>query len=331
MPFAGQDMLTTEPRWDYLLHYFGFKLPLLVLALVLVAVVLAARVWWRERERVTLRQRNAALVLAVAIAAPPTYAIVVRSVLYDGLRHVLFLVPVLVVVAALGAVALLRTGPLLARPRLVRPVALLLGLGGGALVARQVAAMRELHPHQYIYFNELIGGLPGAYGNYDTDYYGNSYKEGFVALAETLWRTERDRFLDTRYLVTGCIPDFVAVRYVEGNFAWIERASHGAEFYLGYTRSDCHERYLHRPELVRVERMGTLLLLVRDLRGAGEIEDEGVDEDGAGEDDPLEGPRVIRATVPDGRRPRPRRPTGTHGGTKPGPSPTARNPDEPVP
>lgn len=322
MPFAGEEMLTTEPRWDYLLHYFGLKLPLVVLALLGVAAVLVGLAWWRSRSRrapMGLRQRNVALVLAAAILAPPTYAVVVRSVLYDGLRHFLFLVPALVVVAGLGAVELPRV-----RPRFTLPVALVLALGGGGLVARQLAAMRELHPNQYIYFNELIGGLPGAYGNYDTDYYGNAYKEGFAALAEHLWRSDPERFVDSRYLVTGCIPDFIAIQYLQGNFAWVDKASQGAEFYLGYTRSECHERYARRPELLRVERMGTLLVLVRDLRGADELEDETLVEDLDG------GPRIIEATVPGGGRPRPRRPSAR---TKPtrSPPPSDLEPSEPSP
>lgn len=195
------------------------------------------------------------------------------------------------------------------------------------LVARPIAAMRELHPNEYIYFNELIGGLPGAYGNYDTDYYGNSYKEGFAALAQKLWHDERDRFLDTRYLVTGCIPDFVAVRYLDGNFAWVDKPSDGAELYLGYTRSDCHERYQQRPELLRVERMGTLLLIVRDLRG-GTVEDEGVD-DGSGEVDDADpdGPRTVRAPVVESKRPRPRRPSSRSDRRRADPpAPPAREP-----
>jgi hypothetical protein len=321
MPFAGEDMLTTEPRWDYLLHYFGLGLPLLVLALVLAAAALVIRSWWRHREQVSLHQRNVALVLAAAILAPPAYAIVVRSVLYDGLRHFLFIVAPLTVVAALAAVRL----PYV-RPRFARRVALALALGGGVLVTRQIAAMRELHPNQYIYFNELVGGLPGAYGRYDTDYYGNSYKEAFAALAERMWHDERDRFLDTRYLVTGCIPDFVARQYLQGNFSWVDKASDGAEFYLGYTRSECHQRYQRRPELLRVERMGTLLVVVRDLRG-GAVEDEGVD-DGSGQvDDPDAGPRVTRNPVPEGGRPRPRKPTAPRPPTMPSDLPA----DEPAP
>ena len=33
------------------------------------------------------------------------------------------------------------------------------------------------HPTEYVYFNELEGGIKGAFGNYETDYYMNSIKQ----------------------------------------------------------------------------------------------------------------------------------------------------------
>lgn len=259
MLFAGETMRTIQPRWDYLPHYFALTIPLVTLALVLAAGVLVALACWRQRGSLPRQQRNAALVLTAAIMAPPSYAIAMRSVVYDGLRHFLFVIPMLAVVAALAAVSL----PL-ARRRLLAAV---LVVGGGAAVAKTIADMRALHPNQYIWFNELIGGLPGAYGKYDTEYYGGVYKEGFATLARELWRTEPERFANTRYVVTGCIPGFVADHYLRSNFVWVdERYAEGAELYLGYTRSRCHERHGDAPELFRVERMGTPLLVARDLR-----------------------------------------------------------------
>jgi hypothetical protein len=35
----------------------------------------------------------------------------------------------------------------------------------------------KLHPYEYIYFNELVGYLPGAYNQFETDYWGASYLE----------------------------------------------------------------------------------------------------------------------------------------------------------
>jgi hypothetical protein len=274
MLFAGETMRTTEPRWDYLAHYFMLTIPLVTLALVLVAVVLVARAVWRGD--FSLHRRNASLVLAAAIMAPPTYAILMRSVVYDGLRHFLFVVPMLVVVAALGAVSLPRVMP--SRAQLV---AAALAIGGGAYVTKTITDMRALHPNQYIYFNELIGGMPGAFGKYDTEYYGGVYDEGFATLAEHLWATEPERFTNTSYVVTGCIPGFVAQHYMRSNFVWVdERNSEGAEFYLGYTRSRCHERRSSAPEIFRVERMGTPLLVARDLRAIDGADASEPEEDG---------------------------------------------------
>ena len=269
MPFAGEEMLTTEPRWDYLLHYFGLKLPLPVLLLVVAGVVLMVMALRRPDglDGISRAKRNVVLVIGAAILAPPAYAIVVRSVVYDGLRHFLFLVPPLIVMAAVTAVVLPRA---ITRSRNIVVSVLALALTG--MLGRQIHAMVQLHPYQYIYFNELIGGMPGAAGNYDTDYYGASYKEGFRALTEHLWEVDREHFLDRRYTVAGCIPGLVARNYIEGGLVWVDSVADDPRFYLGYTRSDCHERHGMRPEFHRVERMDTLLLMIRDLHeGRGKL------------------------------------------------------------
>jgi tetratricopeptide (TPR) repeat protein len=46
--------------------------------------------------------------------------------------------------------------------------------------------MLENHPYEYIYYNELTGGLKGAYGNYETDYYYVSHAEASKWLIDYL-------------------------------------------------------------------------------------------------------------------------------------------------
>ena len=287
MPFAGEEMVTTEPRWDYLVHYFGLKLPVLVLVFVLAGLVLVV-VAWRRRGLSSLmgtaRGRGLA-VLALSILAPPIYAIAARSVLYDGLRHFLFLVPLLCVVAGVAAAALPRfvdgrravTGGL---------VAALVGVMSG----RVAMDMRTLHPHQYLYFNQILGGLPGAYLNYDTDYYGNSYKEAFETLADHLWETEPDVYLNEGYILHGCIPDFIAMNYLPAGFRWKDREKWRRkkwmkkarpDFYMGYTRANCHNRFKNDPVLLQVERFDTLLNVIRDRRLPEDEDDGGEGKKGA--------------------------------------------------
>lgn len=46
--------------------------------------------------------------------------------------------------------------------------------------------MVKNHPYYYLYYNELTGGLKGAYGNYETDYFYHSIREGSEWLIDYL-------------------------------------------------------------------------------------------------------------------------------------------------
>ena len=298
MPFGeGRRISTLTPPPDYLLRYFVFKLP----ELVLVAVVIGLGVWSVRAVRLRRRRKLEALDLSgasedpkrskrvaklrarvagygpaqpderrrVAVGAfllfailfPPLYTIAKRSPLYDGLRHFLFLVPIFTVIAGVTLTQGLRL--LAARSRLAAWGARLLVV---VYCARMVVGMVHIHPHEYLWFNAFIGRLPGAYLKYSTDYYGNTYKEAFETLRTHLWETERERYLQGPYVVSACMPAFIAREYLGPNFVLDKSTSAKPEFWLGYTRNNCFKKHGDSPELTRVEREGTLLVLIRDLR-----------------------------------------------------------------
>ena len=87
------------------------------------------------------------------------------STLYDGVRHLLFIYPVLVVLAASGWTAWLRSH----RPWVRRGAAAML-VGG---LVNVVAFDVRFHPNETVYFNELVGGPRGAFAKYEMDYWGN--------------------------------------------------------------------------------------------------------------------------------------------------------------
>lgn len=272
MPFAGQDIWTHDVDWTYLPHYFGYQLPEFVLALTLLATLVAI---FTVARRITDPRHHlralALLTLGVAIWLPPLYAIVRGSILYDGYRHFLFVVPPLTVLAAL----LLDLGVASLARRIGRS-AQLLAAGLLALVgADLVRTMLALHPHEYVYFNRLIGGVGGAQGDYDTDYYGNSYKEAAEGLARYVWQTEPANYLDTVYYYSGCVTPFIARHYLPPNFRSQRRRpdrTRHADFFLGYTRSHCDRHHPDAPVVFAVHRRGADLNLVKDLRD-GETND----------------------------------------------------------
>jgi hypothetical protein len=89
----------------------------------------------------------------------------VHAVMYDGLRHLLFVQPPMAVLAAVGWMAALR-----GRHVAQRMAAWALFVPG--LLAAVVFDIRE-HPNQVVYFNEIARGPAAVYGRYEMDYWGN--------------------------------------------------------------------------------------------------------------------------------------------------------------
>lgn len=163
--FRGEFIAATELPRSYLPVFFAVTTPLatsLGLAFALVRGVAALR---------PLRAHLAlALALVVPLLFPPVYAAFSGAVLYDGVRHFLFLVPPAVALAAAGWTGALG---LLARVRG--------GLAAGtlallALVAEPLVFTLRHLPLCYTYFHPLAGGLAGASHRYDTDYWALSVR-----------------------------------------------------------------------------------------------------------------------------------------------------------
>jgi hypothetical protein len=101
------------------------------------------------------------------IGIPLTYVIIADSPLYDTARQILFCATPIFVMSSRAICGLLcRSKPFLGRGLLVL-----------AIVAPGVVAIVKLHPYQYIYYNELVGGVEGAEGRYELDYWATSYRE----------------------------------------------------------------------------------------------------------------------------------------------------------
>lgn len=169
--FEGQFVLSRElPRY-YILKMLALKLPESYAFAWLLGA--AALVWSRRRPFTPGRARRAIQTIWVAAlgAAPLAWIVVRQTPLYNGLRHVLFVVPFLAVLAGVSLAAFLRAQ----RSRLARALAV-----AAFTVPLLVAAfdMVQLHPYEYVYYNRLLaGGLAGAADRYEAEYWCASYKE----------------------------------------------------------------------------------------------------------------------------------------------------------
>jgi hypothetical protein len=165
--FEGQVHASDALPRHYLAKFVLVTTPPALLALAGIGVARALCLQWRA----PLADRaRALLVLELWWLAPLLLPFVRRPNVYDGMRHVLFVLPALALFAAFGAQGLLervRAG----WPRRAAAAALL------ALCASSLPSLVRLHPYQMTYFNFLVGGVAGAQTRYETDYWLASYKE----------------------------------------------------------------------------------------------------------------------------------------------------------
>jgi len=127
----------------------------------------------------------------------------------------------------------------------------------------QALIMARLHPYEYIYVNAFAGGVPGAFGRYETDYWGSSFKEAAERL-QAYVEAEGGVPAGKIYDIAICGPWDSAMIYLPPNFKPVI-ANEPAEFFLSTTRWMCQNM---RPgdEIARIERLGVPLSVVKDLR-----------------------------------------------------------------
>lgn len=167
--FEGQRMyMITDAPWYYVFKFLGIGNPLYLIIGVIASIILVLGL----SKKIGLG--NWAM-LTFMLFFPILYAEYSNINYYNGWRHYLFILPFAVVLAALTFDYLLGQKKI---------IALGIALFLSVLFVKPAIWIVQNHPNQYVYFNELVGGLAGAYGNYETDYYSNSCREAAEWIAK---------------------------------------------------------------------------------------------------------------------------------------------------
>lgn len=221
MLFEGQYLRINEIPWYYAPKWLILALPEFVL-LGLITGIVAALLHWRTANYSQIL--NIAL-LTTSSLAPLLYVVGSNTPLYDGVRHILFIILPLVVLSALGIYTLAQKEN---RLRLVT-----LGFVGG-LMLMTLWEMIILHPNQYVYFNRIFaGGIERASNNYVTDYWNNSYKQG------TNWLSEQASVQKDRKIQVYSFPASTSLMLDSDRFEMVTNPWN-ADYILTTTRYDQH-------------------------------------------------------------------------------------------
>ncbi len=257
--FAGRYFPASDLPWVYLPTYIVLALPELILLLLAASPIVALAVLWRRRRTLARVPTLQFFMLGFAIVFPVAYAVAIKAVLFDGMRHFIFVLPL---IAALAAALADR-----ALDRLQRLPQRGYAYGVLALYALfHIAIMARLHPDEYVYYNGFIGGVEGAAGLFKLDYWANSYAEAVGALEDHLRAEYGADFMNHDFTVAVCGPPNSAAYYFPSNFiyTWTHEK---AQFFIAFTKDNC-QNSLPGKVIYRVERMGTVLSEVIDRRGA---------------------------------------------------------------
>jgi hypothetical protein len=239
----------------YLPHYFSVKMPESMFFCIFIGGLALIYAGFKRQSSLNIQKLTLLGFLIFSIAFPVIYAVIKHSVLYDAIRHFIFIIPLLAIICALAFEFFLRT----ASNRAIR-------LGSiSALVlilAAQAIALVRLHPDQYVYYNIFAGWTKGADGKYEMDYWANSYKEAVETIQKYAKKRDGDDFEKRTYMIYADGPYLSAIYYFPENFKYTSNPN-VADFFFVHTRWNLEKNLPGKP-LTSVSKMGVVLTLINE-------------------------------------------------------------------
>jgi hypothetical protein len=163
----------------------------------------------------------------IALGVNLLFFLLLRPVMYLGMRHFLFLLPLLALLASLSVFEFWeRFGK--------KAWAKAIGIGVVFNLVLVGVQLFRLHPYEYIYFNELAGGLPGAYGKFEIEDRATSTREAVRWLAQHEWRDP-----NKTYHVTSYQDPFQVIYYLPRNVKY-EDSLEKADYLISLPYSGQH-------------------------------------------------------------------------------------------
>jgi len=258
--FDGQLIPVDEMPRSYVPTLFALQIPELMLSLgicgVIGALVFAAR--GGKGKGGEAGRRAAFCSVALAATLPILIAVMTRPVVYNGIRHIVFVLPPFAALAGVAAAWIARRLQVYGRSTMV---ACVLVLFPG--VASPVVDMVRLHPYEYTDYNHVAGGVRGARQNFMLDYWGLSLKQASARLLDYIAQNhQQPTHGQWTIAVCGPHPPVTVALGPQFNLAWDPK---GADFAMVLGEFYCAK--LDAPVLFDIVRDGVIYARVYDIRG----------------------------------------------------------------
>ncbi len=258
--FMGKMLKPVELPRTYMLHSLVLRLPIVFLAGFVLAIIMMIKRFHDGGS--TLRTRLASMephawMPWIAFILPLAVIMIGHSPVYDGIRHVLFCLPPF---AAISASGLIFAEASINRKSVRFAIATRVMVALSFLII--VFQMIRLHPYEYVYYNGITGGLKGAFGRYETDYWGLSYARASRWLSDYLDGKMRDDQKPWNVYTVG--NRVSSTWYFSKNMKHVSAFKH-ADFFIASTRWN-KNRACKAPVIYQVRRGDVPLNFVFDCR-----------------------------------------------------------------
>jgi hypothetical protein len=252
--YNGQAIPAKSMPWTYIPVNFFLSIPTAFFFLFLFGLIgLIVRY-----KSFSYLQRACAILVVLQIFFMPTMAIFSKPSLSDGMRHFLFIMPGVCAIATTTIIWIYQSIKN-KNFKLFFVTVIILSL------LPIVVDMITLHPYEYVYFNEISGGLAQANGKQETEYYGLSIKEA------SEWMNENAKPNST-VVVTG--PQFVYDIFIkpEKNLkvVYIDQFKFGLEpnpdYYIALHRYNYPNNFADCGIIHQVERQNVPFMTIKQCR-----------------------------------------------------------------
>ena len=181
---AGHTLQSGHLPWWYVPAWLGAQLPILTIVTLLLGLTVLGALTFRRSVRRPIRGRDgstggdrmvALVPLALQGIVVPLAILLSGAVIYDGIRHLLFMLPALIALAAVGIALLDRRFSSRSRWHVALPVLATLA------VAASLFDSATWAPYAYAYLNPIAGHNTHSQ-SWELDYWGASAREGIARL-----------------------------------------------------------------------------------------------------------------------------------------------------
>lgn len=203
-------------------------------------------------------KKRMVILFAGWLILPLSSALIIEPATYDNFRHYFFMIPPVFFFAGLGLEAILNK---IQNPFLNVALA-------AALLFPGIRGIVTLHPYQYIYYNGFIGGVRGAYGTFETDYWGSSYPECARYINQVAPKNATVAVSGPAHIVENhARDDLTIIKYRDSD---ARRILEEADYAVIFSRGNRHFYLLNdHPVIYSVSRDGATLSVIRKITTDG--------------------------------------------------------------